>query len=265
MPIHQLRSANGDLLNDSMLALAMGTIPGVTHVNKFGTNESIGTTYEMVWDQGGVWVGLAAPTLLTLASDDANDDVGDTGAHSVVIEGIGVDGLELTDTVQLNGLTPVTSNLVFSFVNRMYVYAAGSSQTNEGRISASDDTQTYTAGVPDTSALIQSTISILHGQTQQMIFKVPADKWAFTTGGYISADSSKITTYRFFIVVPDSNVIRVAFEGTCTSGDTQLKLDAYFGPIPPGTIVFCDAKTDVGTGSVSAGLDFVLVESKYMQ
>ena len=57
------------------LEIAKGNIPGHSHVNKFGHNESIdtGTVPETVWDQGGVWVPPTAARTHDIASTSAND------------------------------------------------------------------------------------------------------------------------------------------------------------------------------------------------
>ena len=265
MSIHQLQNLSGDTLRDSALAIAMGAVPGVKHVNKFGTNRAISTTIEYVWAQGNGWTQLPATTLLEVASSSVNDVMtSGTGSWLVTIEGLDGNGLEITDIVELNGQTPVLTALQFSFVNSAYVSLCGSGQVNDGIIYIADDSTAWSSGVPVTSASIQGHISAGSGQTQQMIYKVPSNYWAFTTRGYITADSSKIITYRFFLVLPGTNCHRIGFEGTLSSGDTVLPFNPYFGPLPPGSIVYADAVVSTGSAAVSAGLDFILVDSKYM-
>ncbi len=265
MSINQLHDLAGFPLGDSALAIAMGAVPGVKHVNKFGTNHAISTTYEYIWNQGNGWTMLPATTLLEVASSSVNDVMtSGTGSWTLSIEGLDDDGLEITDTVELNGQTPVLTALQFSFVNRAYVASCGTGEVNDGDIYIADDSTSWSVGVPVTAASIQGKIEANHGQTQQMIYKVPSSHWSFTTRGYITADSSKVVTYRFYLMLPGTNCRRIGFEGTLSSGDTVLNFNPYFGPVPPGSIVYADAIVDVGSAAVSAGLDFILVENKYM-
>ncbi len=265
MSINQLHDLAGVPLNDSALAIAMGAVPGVKHVNKFGTNHDISTVYEYVWIQGNGWTPLPATTLLEVASSSVDDVMtSGTGSWTVTIEGLDGDGVEITDIVELNGQTPVLTALQFSFVNRAYISLCGTGEVNAGDIRIADDSTAWSVGVPVTTAAIQAMIAAGHGQTQQLIYKVPSTHWLFTTRGYITADSSKVVTYRFYLVLPGTNCQRIGFEGTVTSGDTVLNFNPYFGPVPPGSIIYADAIVDVGNAAVSAGLDFILVENKYM-
>ncbi|MHC4302577.1 MAG: hypothetical protein ACYS7Y_35400, partial [Planctomycetota bacterium] len=71
------------------LNIAMGAIPGVTSVAKFGTNENVGTTPEYIWEQGNGWTKLPAATTLEVASTSALDVMTTgTGAWMVWIEGL---------------------------------------------------------------------------------------------------------------------------------------------------------------------------------
>ncbi len=265
MSINQLHDRAGVPLSDSALAIAMGAVPGVKHINKFGTNHDISTTYEYIWVQGNGWTQLPATTLLEVASTSALDVMtSGTGAWTITIEGLDDDGVEITDIVELNGQTPVLTALQFSFVNRAYVSSCGTGEVNAGIVRIADDSTSWSVGVPVTTAAIQAMIDATHGQTQQMIYKVPSTHWLFTTRGYITADSSKVVTYRFYLMLPGTNCRRIGFEGTLSSGDTVLNFNPYFGPVPPGSIIYADAIVDVGNAAVSAGLDFILVENKYM-
>ena len=250
---------------DYALEVSQGNVPGVSFVNKFGTNHDIGTAYEHVWEQEGFWVPMPVATLMEVASTDANDTAAGSGAQNLIIEGIGDDGLDLSDTVILDGQTPVLTNEIFAFVNRAYIGSAGSTGYNEGDLYIADDSTAWVAGVPQTAAAVQVDIHAEHGQTQQCIYTVPADKTAYVTGGYISADGTKVCTYRFFqttraTVADVIGVKRVAFEATVTGGSFIKPFNPYV-QVPSLSTITVDAKVSVGSAEVSAGLDIFLVDN----
>ena len=50
MPIYKLHDSAGTPLNDPMLAIAMGAVDGVFHINKFGENEDVAADVpEDIW------------------------------------------------------------------------------------------------------------------------------------------------------------------------------------------------------------------------
>lgn len=246
------------LVNSGFL-IANGVYKGLSGVNKFGTNVSIGQTYEDIWIQGGVFVPLAAPTTLEVASTDAADtNTSGTGAWHVTLQGLDADGLEIEEEVVLAGQTPVLTTNVFSFVNRAFIHHAGTTGWNEGTIYIADDAVTWVAGLPQTASLIAGTIAATAGQTQQAIYKVPSNKTAFMSSGYITADSSKIVTYKMFLT---NAVRRIGFEGTVSSGSFQKLFHPYLR-IESDHIITVQAIVNTTSAQVSAGFDLVLVENE---
>ena len=263
---------NGNQLIDPGLDIARGAYQEVTHINKFGTNHDVGTDYEDVWEQGDLWVAMPVATLVEVASTSTEDSPAGDGAGSLVIQGLDAAGLEIQDVVLLNGTTPVLSNLIFSFINRAFIYSVGATNTtgyNLGILYVADDSTTWggtTAGVPDTAAAIQVHIAAEQGQTQQMIYTVPFDKTGYVTGGYIAADGSKVCSYIFYMTTRDTpadgiGVQRVAFEATVTGGSFIKAFHPYV-QVPAGSSAHVEAKVDVGSASVSAGLDIVLIANE---
>ena len=267
MPAQIPQGINGHPYSDDGLLIPLGAYTGISSINKFGTNHDIGTDYEHVWEQEGLWVPMPAATLVECASTSANDTATGSGAQSMVIQGLGPTGLSQQDSIVFDGTTPVVSNLLFSFINRAFIYTVGSSGFNEGTLYIADDSTDWggtTPGVPDTAAAIQAEIHAEDGQTQQMIYTVPFDKTGYVTGGYISADGSKVCTYQFFMVTRDTvadatGVKRVAFEATVTGGSFIKPFHPYV-EVPGGSTALVQAKVDVGTAAVSSGLDIILVD-----
>lgn len=79
-------------------------------------------------------VGLAET--IEIVSDNANDTLLGTGARTLFIEGLDINMETTTETVDMNGLTNVTSLNSYNRINNITVITAGSTEFNEGNITA---------------------------------------------------------------------------------------------------------------------------------
>jgi len=127
----------GDGLIGEAIHIARGAVAQTSHINKFGYNTSVGTSFETITDLGGDQYYPTSAGVVSIVSDDANDDDGDTGARTVEIEGLDGNYEEISETVTLNGTGAVTTTASFHRVFRMKVLTAGTSGTNEGNLTAS--------------------------------------------------------------------------------------------------------------------------------
>lgn len=148
---------------------ALGLEDDTATWNKFGYNTDIDTTVsEVIAEFGGAFnQRLDNAETLSIVSDSANDDSGGTGVTTLVIFGVGgtsaSDRNLITDVITMDGLTPVTSNLLFWGVNRMTIFQSGSANSNVGKITAT----------ASTSGNTMATMPAGQGTTQQCIFYVP--------------------------------------------------------------------------------------------
>ena len=263
MTIYQIRCVSDDVIGTMPLAISMGAVPGVSGVNKFGTNESVGTAYEDIWGPGGLHVPLPTPTTLEVASTSANDTAAGTGAQRVTLTGHDANHMEITEVVTLNGQTPVVTTQVFGHMYRLSVERAGSSEWNEGILYVADDSTAWTAGVPNTSAAIQAGMPALTGQSQIARYTVPMGKTGFITKGYVTAAANKTVDFRFLVRRGIAAPMRVIFQGTLRDSQFVNNYDPY-ALVPEMTTIWVQAKVDATTAVVSAGFDMVLVDNDLM-
>jgi hypothetical protein len=161
------------------LQVSRGQIQGHERFCPFGFNTDV-TTSETIWSVGGLYSFPAAASVLTVVSSDADDASGDTGARTVVIEGLDANYAEISVTVTMNGTTPVsTTGYSFLRVNRAYVATAGSSSANEGTITIANSTPTTLASIAAGA-----------GIAEQCVYTVPADKTAYITRYMLSSYNS---------------------------------------------------------------------------
>jgi hypothetical protein len=158
------------------LAVGIGAIPGWTTFRKFGMNPDIDPGTEEVWPAGVLRVLPTVGGQLSVVSDSAEDGAGTlTGALTITVEGLDSDYEQISETITLNGLTPVPSVGTDWFrVNRAYNVTAGSNEVNVGSISIS------------IGGNVQAFIELDQGQTHQTHYTVPAGKTLIVTSFHYS-------------------------------------------------------------------------------
>lgn len=135
-------------------------------LRKFGMNDTIPVGTSEMWPAGVLRTLPTSGAALSIVSDDAADVLTTgTGAWTIVIEGLDSNYEEITETVNMDGLTPVASVGTDWFrVNRAYNVAAGTNEINVGNITIS------------IGGNVQAYIEANQGQTHQTHFTVPAGK-----------------------------------------------------------------------------------------
>jgi hypothetical protein len=138
MNIKELRQVNPTQTGwlQPYLYLTGAVDPEVRIVNRFGENSDIdtGTVPEVIWDNGGNFTFPTAAETVQVFSSSANDTSAGTGARTVTVTGLDANYDLSTETVTLNGTTPVTTTATFLRVNRVYVRTAGSADSNVGNL-----------------------------------------------------------------------------------------------------------------------------------
>lgn len=163
---------SGNIINSfgaaSNINIAAGLVTGHSHINKFGFNNEVPTTFEVIALGSSNFTYPTTAGVVTLVSTDANDDDGDTGARTVSLQGLDSDYNQIEETVTLNGQTNVTSTKSFLRLFRMRIETAGSSGGGEGTITATVGGNELSRIEPD-----------FDNQTLQAAYTVPADKTGY--------------------------------------------------------------------------------------
>lgn len=126
---------------DFHVEMSLGNVPGFSVIHKFGRNASVGSTFAPI-TQSGFYRMPTANTALEIVSDSADDSSAGIGARTVFYEGLKEVAGELvvtTNTVTMNGLTPVALPDSLIRLYRWYVatsgtYATQSSASHQGEI-----------------------------------------------------------------------------------------------------------------------------------
>lgn len=171
---------------DGFLAIAKGDVAGYQSYNKFGGNFSVGTTTETVWDGGGSYSYLDSARIISIKSNDADDNSAGAGARGYTIQGLDSNWHEYSESLAASTDTIKTTKK-FIRVFRVTVDSAGSTGSNEGIITAS-----Y-------GGTVLAQIGVGNNQTLMALFTVPDGKTAYIFYGKASATSGRSVTCDFFI------------------------------------------------------------------
>jgi hypothetical protein len=245
------------------LDTAIGRVSGQTAFNKFGRNESVGTTIEPV-STGGVYPTPTALTSLEIVSSSSNDTSAGTGARTVTIIGIGTNYAEVSETVTMNGITAVALANQYYRVYRAYVatsgtYASSTAGSHAGTLTI------RVSGAGATWASIGLIDGLGRGQTQIASYTVPASKKLYILSLDFSIENGKAISLYLFQRTNIDTVsapfapLRVLREYTLSTGTNRIQLD-YPLIINEKTDVGFMAETSSGTGSLSVQFDGVLID-----
>lgn len=159
----------GGLFNsnlDFFTAVGLGLVPGATRVAALGNNPDVDTTTlpEDIWTGGGTYPWMTAATSLEVLSSSANDTSAGTGARTIVINGLDINYVPVTQTITLNGVTPVAVPTQLFRINSSLITSAGSGKVNAGDITIRDAGGGTTRGI----------LPVGYGMTRQAVYTVPA-------------------------------------------------------------------------------------------
>jgi len=163
---------------DYRMKVAVGMIPGASYIEKFGRNKTVASgTQEPIWDGSGAYSYPTTARVHNIVSTEVEDGaVGKTGALTIDIQGLDANYLLISETVTLNGTTPVATQNSYTRIFRMRVLTSGSQGTNEGIISA-----TAVTDATVTAQILAST-----GQTNMALYTIPSGYTGYLLGWYAS-------------------------------------------------------------------------------
>lgn len=202
-------------LPDYLINIGFGLVPGLTRVTALGNNPDVdtGTIPEDVWSGGGLYPWMTASTALEIVSTNANDTAAGTGARTVLVQGLDINYIEVSQTITLNGVTPVALPQNLFRINNALIASAGSGETNTGIINIQD------AG----AGTIRAIIPAGYGITKQSIYTVPA--------GYTLQILSQF--FSFNEVAGGNKFARFATFVRSSNGFYRLPLELAVGDEPP--------------------------------
>jgi hypothetical protein len=219
--------------------VARGRITDATHIDKFGLNSSVGSSYETIWDAGSPYAYPSSAVAMTVTSASGASDNG----VEVTIIGLDGDYAEVEQTVTLGGLGVATTTQTFVRVFRAFVSNA---QDATGVLDIDNGGTVYAQIQPDFQ------------QTMMAVYTIPAGKTGYLVSGNVSSTKDKDITAKL-MMREFGGVLRT--KGlVLTPGTPFQRTWSIPQRIPEKTDVEIRAKAGA-TGPVSAGFEIVLVNN----
>ena len=116
--------------------IAAGRAHNWTSDIKFGSNLTVGQSWEEIWSFGGSTIINNTATIVELTSATASDTGGESGAQTLDIFGVDKDFVLQEETITLTGTVAASTTGKYLYVTRLKVLTAGSALGNLGAISA---------------------------------------------------------------------------------------------------------------------------------
>lgn len=202
------------------------------------------STEQTVWNSGTIWVPPSAASTMTVVSTSANDVAVGTGARTVSVAGLDANYLEISETITMTGLTPVTTTKSYLRIHRLTVVTAGTSKSNDGAISISNTS-------------LQGSIIAMAGQSSFSIYTIPANKIGYLHNLHLT--SSKSTDGKFMLRTCLNGVSRIRHTALLTGGQYDVEF-TYPTVLPAGTDIEMRAIASTGNGIVAGSYDIFLVD-----
>ena len=238
---------------DFYLAVAKGDFTGYSNVSKFGINSTVGSGgFESIWEGSNAYPWPTAAATLSVVSASANDASGGTGARTVEIQGLDSSWNLLTETITMNGLTPVVTTGSFLRVFRARVVTAGSLKSNAAQI-------TISSGGTTLAYITYDTIGM--GQTLMAVYTIPNGKTGYIIN--LNVSSSKDSEHRFRFMTRDNAVTDAAW-----NVKEYMSARGGFSSWRKYAINKVTEKTDIdlqvisnSTSAASGGFELILIDN----
>jgi len=155
---------------DYGLAVQRGQVSGVTFNNKFGRNAAT-VAGDAIWGTSTAYNEIQTAGVIAIVSTHADDDSTGLGARTLTLTGLNGSYDIVTETITMDGTTPVNTANSYISVHRCFVATAGTTATAVGTI-----TGTQASATPATEVL---RIVIGYNQTQNAQYMVPRNYTAY--------------------------------------------------------------------------------------
>lgn len=238
-------------LANPSFGIAADFFPGMSEVSQFGHNPDVGTAFETLWLEGGLYVYANAEKIMTLSSSDTDDTSAGTGAQTVHIEGLDGNYNQVREDIALNGQNGVTLGRKYLRIHSITVLTAGSSLGNEGVVYVG--TGSITTGKP---AVVHGCVEIGHNKSIQGIYTIPLDHRGYLMEYEFGSSIAKTVT-GVIVTRPFGEVFQVLDYRELRDGETS-SLTTAVDVLEPKTDIELRAKTAAGGGDITAHMDIWL-------
>lgn len=233
--------------DDFPLSVLLGLVPGYYRDTKFGRNAGFGTTQETLWSKGGAYVYLDQGVSDTIGV--ISDNVADAGL-TITVRGMDTNYIEFEEEITLDAVDPVNVPAISARkYHRGYRSEVIGPRINAGNISGISNA----AGNP---TLIY--IDAGEGQTQMLLFTVPADKTCILLQAAATVEATKVVLFRAKTRAPGRPFItKRPYDGSAGS------ITSFFvaSRIPEKYDYEVTAESNLSTAGASVNVDYLFIDN----
>ena len=244
-------SAGSQATSLFMLEVGRGNVPGFANELVHARNPLVGLSIEDVWDPGGVLVYPTAGEQWEVLSASANDTSAGTGARTVLIIYLDDNYVKQTETVTLNGTTPVSTTATDIFRPRRVITAtAGSLNQNDGDITIRVVSGGATRGL----------IPVGNNTTSAIHYTVPAGVTAFVMGSTLEINKGEDVVLNFKATLGATNIFLNIADTHLYQSHNRTN-QAVFQPIEEKTDFKVDAVSSNAVASPFVFLEILEIDN----
>ena len=232
------------------LQVSRGQVQGHTAINVFGYNPDVDTSEESVWPDGSTVPHPTVASALTIVSTSTDDDSAGTGARTVYIEGLNGDYNVISETIIMDGTTPVVTTGTYLYVNQFYVATVGTGGANAGEITAKVSTTLY------------DIIAVGYNNRTTGHYCVPAGYTGYMTAGVITTGQATGSTsvIAFLKQHGPDGIVRVGAVSTLNNGSVQYDFSPPY-MIPEKNCVGASVIGSAANNSASSFFNIILIKN----
>ena len=226
---------------DFNLQVARGQIPGHSTLNIYGYQSAVGTSFIPVWENAADYTFPVSATVMYLSGSN-----GDTA--TITINGLDANYNIISESVVLNGSTPVATTKSYLRINGMFV-SVGSATNPAGAVYLKN------SGGTVTYAQINAGV----GRTQSAIYTVPAGYTFFLqrVAIYTSLNGNDYVTYRNK-TISSNGVVQLTQQAPFAMSYDALRVMPR--PFLEKTDIQLQCKVQTGSGSVAVAQEGYLIK-----
>ncbi len=242
---------------DWLYSVAMGREHGYSIALVQGTNPDVDAgVAEDIIPWGGTYAWQTSAVSMEVVSTAAADASAGTGARTVLVSGLTAALADQSETVTLNGVTPVALAKTYYRVNSARVLTVGSGGSNAG-----DITVRVVAG-----AVPQTQIPVGYGRSQAAVYTVPVNSIAWLLDGFFSvADAggtNSVAACQFMTRNVGGAWISRAWLTAGAGSPTSVLIPRAIGPVGAGgDVALRCPQTTANNTQVAATLSLLLQRS----
>lgn len=245
--------------NTASFVYSSGLSNKIIDFTKFGYNPDVDTIVEEdVWDAGGVYQFLTAPSVMLISSTSADDGVGGTGLSVVSIQGLNNNWDLVSELVTLDGVSQVaTANQYI----RLFRMTAVSSDTG-GDIA---DAAGAISAVAQDGGALQAQIEAGNTSTKMTMFSIPKGYTGFVSSVWTSGGANDDYVVDLQIRNNGGVFYTAADIEISNSGTFDVRLFPAAGPITEMSDVKFKALAIANNAQVRVGYKITLIRNDYLK